>query len=194
MAYCNNSIIALVDPIGCFWEKVTQISTGIITGAGAGAGVGAIVGSVVPGVGTAAGAMAGAITGALSGAISALSNCIADPPQSYADAVASGALDGLFAGSVAGMSPAGPIPTMTAGFVSGVLSAGVSSNWDTDAMIVGGILGGAYGYGGNAGNDALLNNVLSANGIAVTNVVLGYMDLFNDFFPVNLREVRAVNE
>ena len=41
---------------------------------------------------------------------------------------------------------------------------------------------------------ALLNNVLSANGIAVTNVVLGYMDLFNDFFPVNLREVRAVNE
>ena len=43
-------------------------------------------------------------------------------------------------------------------------------------------------------NDALLNNVLSANGIAVTNVELGYMDLFNDFFPVNLREVRAVNE
>ena len=38
------------------------------------------------------------------------------------------------------------------------------------------------------------NNVLSANGIAVTNVVRGYMDLFNDFFPVNLREVRAVNE
>ena len=83
---------------------------------------------------------------------------------------------------------------MAAGIVSGVLSAGVSSNWDTDAMIIGGILGGAYGYGGNAGNDALLNNVLSANGIAVTNVVLGYMDLFNDFFPVNLREVRAVNE
>ena len=191
-AYCNNSIIALVDPIGCFWEEVTQIATGIVTGAGA--GVGAIVGSVVPGVGTAAGAMAGAITGAISGAISALSNCIADPPQSYADAVASGALDGLFAGSVAGMSPAGPVPTMVAGIVSGVLSAGVSSNWDTDAMIVGGILGGAYGYGGNAGNDALLNNILSANGIAVTNVVLGYMELFNDFFPVNLREVRAVNE
>lgn len=75
-----------------------------------------------------------------------------------------------------------------------MLSVGVSSNWDTDAMIVWSILGGAYGYGGNSGNDALLNNVLSANRIAVTNVVLGYMDLFNDFFPVHLREVRAVNE
>ena len=194
LAYVNNSIVALVDPLGCFWEEVTQIAMGIVTGAGSGAGVGAIVGSVVPGAGTAAGAMAGAITGAISGAISALSNCLADPPKSYEDALVSGALDGFFAGSVAGMGPAGPIRTMTAGVVSGVFSAGVSSNWNEKAMFVGGILGGAYGYGGNAGNNALLNNVLSANGITVTNVVLGYMNLFNDFFPVNLREVRAVNE
>ena len=61
-------------------------------------------------------------------------------------------------------------------------------------MIVGGILGGAYGFGGNTGNDTLLNNVISANGIAVTNTVLGYMNLFNNFFPVNLQEVEAVNE
>ena len=194
LAYVNNIIIAFIDPLGCFWESVTEIATGIIVGAGSGAGVGAIVGSVVPGVGTAAGAAAGAITGAISGAIASLSHGLANPPQSYAEALASGALDGLFSGTVAGMGPAGAGYTMAAGVVSGVLSAGVNSNWDNEAMFIGGILGGVYGWGGNAGNDALLNNVLSACGISVTNTVLGYMDLFNNFFPSNLNRARGLNE
>ena len=152
------------------------------------------MGSVVLGVGTTVGAMVRAITGNLTGGISALSNCLADPLKLYDDALASGAQDGLWAGSVVGIGPAGPILTMMSGFVSGGLSAGVSSNLNGKAMIAGGFLAGAYVYGVNAGNDALLNNVLSVNCIALTNVVLRYINLFNNFFPVNLREERTVNE
>ena len=35
---------------------------------------------------------------------------------------------------------------------------------------------------------------LDENSDSIQNFLFGYMDLFNDFFPVNLREVRAVNE
>ena len=192
--YCNNSVIKMIDSMGCFWEEIVQVVAGVASGAATGAGAGALIGSLFPIVGTSAGAISGAVSGAISGAIAALSNSLSNPPETYVDALKSGALDGALSGAVAGVSPVGPKTTIVAGSLSSSLSAGVNSEWNVGMMVFGGILGGAYGHGATKFTGAVWNNVLSVNGITVTNAVLGYMRLFDVFPQKSTEKEKWVNE